>query len=351
MRRLAPIEPLRAEGQAQNDLLTPPDESLDTAPNGRPKNPRAAHACETCRSLKVRCLSHPNPSIRKCQRCARLNQECLVKPRAPRKPRKRTDTRVGELEKQVEALRAAFGEFPIPNRSAGSAADSDKRSSSTNDQEHALTPEAGANMNASPISSQADICPLSPCGINRRSLPQRATPSVGRPLSGLLTPSIATDLFEKYKTELIQHFPLGLFSNAEDASLVRQRKPTLFLAVITAAAGDYDVELHSALHDQLAQDFAKRIFVDGEKSIELVQSLIIAAAFYHPPDAFEKLKYYQYIRKAWIMATDIGLGNIGSPATPSVPHKSPSAYGEDEIERNVSRRTLIASYMSCLSWV
>jgi hypothetical protein len=157
------------------------------------------------------------------------------------------------------------------------------------------------------------------------------------------------DLFNKFNAELIQHLPVTLFSDGEDASIVQERSPTLFLAVITAAAGDSDIEVHSMLHDQLAQDFATRIVIDGEKSIELVQALLMAAAFHNPSDAFNKPKFYQYIHMAATMATDLGLGNSGRAALPNGPGQPRCGYGEDEIERNASSRTFIASYMSCLS--
>lgn len=350
MRRLAPIEPLGPQGKTQNDLTASHDESCEPTTNSRSKNARAAHACETCRSLKVRCLSHPNPSIQKCQRCARLDQECLVKPRAPRKPRKRTDTRVGELERKVEALKAAFGVRPGLHTAEWSAADSNRRLSSTKNQEPSLAPEKGAIVKASPTSSEGDFqSPLSPYGPPRGNLPQPTMLTPASLSSGRLTPTTATTLFDKFMNEIMQHFPLFLFSEGEDASMVRETKPTLFLAVITAAAGDYDLELHSDLNEQLAEDFAKRIVVDGERSIELVQALLCAAAFYQPPDAFEKLKYYQYIHMAWTMASDLGLGSSGGRAILSRPPESPLRQREDELERNASRRTLLASYMSCVA--
>jgi Fungal Zn(2)-Cys(6) binuclear cluster domain len=350
MRRLAPVEPLRRGRKSQNDLSTSPDESFDATNHSRSKNTRAVHACESCRFLKVRCLSHINLSIQRCQRCARLNQECLVKPRAPRKPRKRTDIRVGELEQKVEALKAAFSMSSGSNRSAWSAADSNEKASSAGNQEHASVLEKGAFVNASPTSSEGDFqIPLSPSGIAYGTFPQHTLLTPASLSLGVLNLTVATKLFNKFQTDIQEHFPLELFPKGEDASVVREQKPTLFLTIITAAAGDYDLELHSILNDQLAEDFAKRIVFDGEKSVELVQALICAAAFYHPPDAFEKHKYYQYIHMAWNMATDLGLGRSGGPALPSKPQRSPSRNSKDELERNVSRRTLLASYMSCLS--
>jgi len=343
MRRIAPMEPLTLAKKASDGTQTSKEHG------GQVNSVRTAHACESCRHLKVRCLSNENLSIRKCQRCVRLNQECIIKPRAPRKPRKRTDARVGELEKQVEALRAAFGESAAPGNSPPSVVDSSDSGAMPHDHGDALVPEGGAFVNLIPTSSQIDFqAPLASCGIMSTAVPQSHT-SPAKEAQCTLNPSIETDLFNKFNAELIQHLPVILWPNGEDASVVRERSPTLFLAVIAAAAGSSDIEVHSMLHDRLAQDFATRIVIDGEKSIELVLALLIAAAFHNPPDAFKKPKFYQYIHMAATMATDLGLGNSGRAAIPNRPGEPRYGYGEDEIERNASSRTFIASHMSCLS--
>jgi hypothetical protein len=344
MRRIAPMEPPTLARKTSNGARTSKEHG------GQMNNGRTAHACESCRHLKVRCLSNENLSIRKCQRCARLSQECIIKPRGPRKPRKRTDARVGELEKQVEALRAAFGESAAPGNSPPSVVDSSDSAVIPHDHGNALVPEGGAFVNLIPTSSQIDFqAPLASCGVMPIAAPQSHASSPAKEAQHTLTPSIKTDLFNKFNAELMQHLPVTLWSDGEDASIVRERSPTLFLAAITAAAGDVDIEVHSTLHDQLAKDLATRIVVDGEKSIELVQALLIAAAFHSPPDTFKKPKFYQYIHMAAAMAADLGLGNRGRAAIPSRPGEPQYGCSEDEIERNASSRTFIASHMSCLS--
>lgn len=354
MRRLAPTGPLKQGEKVPSGLPTSPDALLEPASNGRSKNARAAHACEPCRSLKVRCLSNTDPSIQKCQRCARLNQECLIKPRGPRKPRKRTDTRVGELERKVEALRAALSESSVPGTSAWSTAESNRTSSSTDNQEHALVVDERAVVNISPASSPSGFqIPWSPCGLGHGTFLGYDGLSAARPSSAAIPLLVATKLFNKFTSEVMPHFPLDLFveelAAGEDAATIREKMPTLFLAAITAAAGDYDLELHSRLNDQLAEDFTNRVVVRGEKSVELVQALICAAAYYHPPDAFEKLKYYQYIHMAWAMVMDLQLGSSDGESRPGQPHESLHLQGKDEMKRNTARRALTASYMSCLS--
>ena len=354
MRQLASNKPPHPGRDAQNHLSTSPDESFDAVTNGRPKDStRTRHACESCRLLKVRCLSNANQSISKCQRCARLNQECLMKARAPRKPRKRTDTRVEELERQVDALRAAFGTPPSSNGSALASARSKTSTTLTHNQEHAMAPEPDTFRKASLPSPPAELRILvAPCGaILHGSPPQCIISPSASVSSGSLTPSIACDLFETYQTELVQYLPLSSFLDTDDASTARERNPTLFLAVITAAAGYSDLELHSTLIDQLTQDLAKRTVIDGERSIELVQALLITAAFYQPPGASEKLKNYQfiqYIHMAVTMSNEIGLENFGGAVGPHGYREYLTVYCADE-ERNASRRTAIACYIICLS--
>jgi hypothetical protein len=336
MRRIAPMEPLTPAKKTSNSTRASKEHG------GQMNNVRTAHACESCRHLKVRCLSNDNLSIRKCQRCSRLNQECIIKPRGPRKPRKRTDARVGELEKQVEALRAAFGEPAALGNSPPSVVESSDSVAMPHDHSNALVPEGGASVNLAPTSSQVNSeAPVSSCGATPIAVSRSDTSLPAKEVRRTLTPSLKTDLFNKFNAELMQHLPVTLFSDGEDAAMAQERSSTLFLAAITAAAGDADIEVHSTLHDQLAQDFATRIVVDGEKSVELVQALLFAAAFHNPPDAFKKPKFYQYIHMAAIMAIDLGLGNSGCATSPNGP--------EDEMERNVCRRTFIASYMTCLS--
>jgi hypothetical protein len=344
MRRIAPMEPLTPAKKASNSTRTSKEHG------GQINNVRTAHACESCRHLKVRCLSNDNLSVRKCQRCARLNQECIIKPRGPRKPRKRTDARVGELEKQVEALRAAFGESTALDNSPPSVVDSSDSAAMPHDHGNAFVPEGGTFVNLAQTSSRIDSeAPLPSCGITPIAVSQSHTSLPAKEARRTLTPSIKTDLFNKFNAELIQYHPVALFSDGEDAAMVQERNPTLFLAVITAAAGDSDIEVHSTLHDQLAQDFATRIVIDGEKSVELVQALLVAAAFHNPPDAFKKPKFYQYIHMAATMAIDLGLGNSGRAATPNGPGEPRCGCDKDEMERNASSRTFIASYMTCLS--
>ncbi|KAK3383293.1 hypothetical protein B0T24DRAFT_43711 [Lasiosphaeria ovina] len=73
-------------------------------PKGDAKKPRS---CESCRGLKVRCEPDPANPDGPCKRCAKANRACVVT-QPTRKRQKKTDSRVAELEKKIDALTASL---------------------------------------------------------------------------------------------------------------------------------------------------------------------------------------------------------------------------------------------------
>ncbi|KAK4549531.1 hypothetical protein LTR36_006528 [Oleoguttula mirabilis] len=125
---------------------------------------------------------------------------------------------------------------------------------------------------------------------------------------GMLSMGTARQLYSMYRTDLYPHYPMVAIPDSVSADDMRQAKPTLFLAVIAAASSKVDSELSAALDKEVLQAYATRSLVQSEKSLELVQALLISAIWYHPPSRFGQLKYYEYIHMAATMAMDIGIG-------------------------------------------
>lgn len=97
--------PPSSESQALHDepVALPPPRNAGDGRND-PKRPRA---CEACRGLKVRC--EPDPVKGTCRRCAKAGRPCIVT-LPSRKRQKKTDSRVAELEKKIDALTASLHE-------------------------------------------------------------------------------------------------------------------------------------------------------------------------------------------------------------------------------------------------
>lgn len=176
---------------------------------------------------------------------------------------------------------------------------------------------------------------------------------------GLLSMHKASLLYARYTLELVQYFPTVILPEGCEPSDIRRKNPTLFLAVIAAASGSADAELNVMLNKEILQVYADQILIKGEKSLELIQSMLITIAWYCPPDNFEELRFYQYIHMAATMALDLGIGNkMRKPPSSSHPSVVDSVEGlrwESSRENKLpsdsglldSRRTILSCYLNC----
>lgn len=125
---------------------------------------------------------------------------------------------------------------------------------------------------------------------------------------GVISLELATQLLHSYNTGLVNYFPTVHFPPEVTVEELRNTKPTLFLAAIAAASGKEGSRLYSILNTEVLSAYAHLTVIRGEKSLELVQALIITSVWYYPPGKYSQLKFYEYIHMAATMALDIGLG-------------------------------------------
>ncbi|OAA82545.1 Zn(2)-C6 fungal-type DNA-binding domain protein [Akanthomyces lecanii RCEF 1005] len=328
-------------------------------------DPKKLRACEACRGLKVRC--EPDPNEGPCKRCKKAGRNCVVT--APtRKRQKKTDSRVSELEKKIDALTASLQartgsvggggvqqqetpparhgrgqehrnwDMEVAPWETGRPADQDshfqqlismagrkRKAMDDSPRHHAQEGGGGGGSSSSAQSGQQQQQHAAPAG-NRHTRavdddrqPSAAAASVGWPAyasrsadgdvvdRGLVPLELAARLFSRYKSQMVRHLPGVVFPPSTTIAELRRTRPILFLAVMAAAAGE-DHALQRVLQRELMQIFAQKVIVTGEKTLELVQALNVAVIWYWPPEYFEELKFYQLIHISAVMAIDIGLG-------------------------------------------
>lgn len=350
----------------------------------------------------MRCLQDVSLSSVKCQRCAKSNRECVFTEPTKTRRRKRTDTRVAELEKEVKAMSTALrqgsgfhvqrdadddieymnvtehdkeadksnellatGEpvMPLNGEKAqlqrGSSAVAESRE--TNDMtEFSQSRVFGVRSNASENTLVSSDTQTSHVNVKTDDLMQSAKPFdvIDR---GLLSMHEASQLYARFTNDFVQFFPIVILPQGYHAVDIRRTKPTLFLAVIAAASGGSDAELNVSLNKEILQVYAEQIVIKGEKSLELIQSMLITIAWYCPPDNFEELKFYQYIHMAATMALDLG---IGKKTINALSYSHPLAFGspgsepsrEERSRMNSppvdsglldTRRTILSCYLNC----
>jgi hypothetical protein len=103
------------------------------------------------------------------------------------------------------------------------------------------------------------------------------------------------------------HIPTVVFPPGTEMTDIRKTKPILLHAIISAAIGTIQPNLQLPLVNDFYKVIAERIVVKGEKSLDLVQAIIVNCNWYTPPDHFEELKFYQLSHMAVSVAMDIGM--------------------------------------------
>lgn len=352
-------------GDRKHSFGTPPL----LGPNGAPLD-KKARACESCRGLKVRCepdLSIPNPDDGPCRRCAKAGRACVVT-QPTRKRQKKTDSRVAELEKKIDALTASLH----ATRGTGSG-QHDGRDGHGEASPFALNALSGLPGRSAwqqqhvqvqtPVQPSAQVAPHVPAmgqgparfggmeidfSVGKTTAPAAGPPPMvmagqkrkfteassagedgagGVPLPaqaqasggamgheysdsidrGILTMDMANELWTRYTDMMVPHLPGVVFPAGTTAAEIRKTKPVLFLAIMAVGSSELP-SVQRTLTKELMQILADKVMVVGEKSIELVQALQVAVMWYWPPEHFEELKFYQLVHIAAVMAIDIGLG-------------------------------------------
>lgn len=286
---------------------------------------RRPRACEACRALKVRCepnTNHPHAAGGggggPCKRCTKTGRQCVVT--APtRKRARKTDSRVAELERKIDALTDRL----VARGSAGQGLGQ----GSGHGQGLGTGLESGHGQGMNAAGARRWLGPRQPgcpAGTKRKysevkeedfrprlssqpSSPQQWPKPADIIDKGIVSLETASETFDHYQTEMVQHLPIVVFPPDTRMYEVRRTKPILFHAIISVSIGPIQPDLQLSLIDDLYRILAERVVIKGEKSLELVQALIVACTWYVTPDHYEELKFYQLTHMAITLAMDIGM--------------------------------------------
>lgn len=313
------------------------------------KRPRA---CEACRQLKVKC--EPDDVVAgTCRRCFRSGRQCVVT-MPSRKRQKKSDSRVAELEKKIDALTSSLqAQHGQPHRQneSESPADGTPQYLHPSEVRAALYGESNRNawISQRPTSSQSEekgseSAQPSEGSSLKRSYPDDGDPGSQPPKSAMSTMPTFFELFsrkvkepkspggdvdivarkiidaptayrcfERYVNDMAGSLPFVVFPPGARAEDIRKSKPILFLAIVTAACNVIRPDLRAGLVVETMRAYADRVVCRGEKSMELVQALLVSTTWYAPPERYEELNFNQLIHMAAVMAIDLGMGKRTKP--------------------------------------
>ena len=339
--------PASASIPHQND-----DHDHDHDHDHDPDDPKRPRACEACRQLKVRCEQDPNAGPGGgggCKRCAKTGRQCVVTAPSRKRPKK-TDSRVAELERKIDALTSSLvtgqgqGFTQGPGHGAGFVSQQDglgadvgstRRWIGAKQSEHSgsgfESPGSKRRLNGEVKEEKSTPGP-GPSMLPAMLYPNRSNPhtkqwrapsgaqETGSGIEsggdggfvdaidrGLVSLEAASQAFDYYVTEMTPQLPIVAFPPGTQIHDIRRSKPVLFHTILAVAIGPIQPDIQVSLFDEFWKILAERMVVKGDKSLELVQAMVLTSTWYLPPDRYEELKFYQLINMAITLAIDIGM--------------------------------------------
>lgn len=304
----------------------------------KPKRHKRSRACIACRNMKIRCL--PIDGQDACSNCTKVSRECIM-PGPPRK-RQKTVHKVAELEKKINALTDAL-------LAKGQQADSTPTDSSENQQTTRSTSEPAKTDATSVVEdhmtehyernfiNQAFPPPKTPHG-NASCLPPyvEAHPNetyIDVIERGDLTIEVATTMFQYWLQTMCATSPLIGFPPGTEMKDIRSRRPMLFLAIMTITSPMIKPAAQPALIVELNRQLSERVLFHGEKSLDMMQALMMNCQYYMRPRNARDMSFNQSAHCAVVMGLEIGIGK-----------RSSGDRGRSPIEGLELRRTWLACY-------
>lgn len=286
---------------ASSDSAEEDDGSGDDNPRKRPKR---ARACENCRSMKIRCV--PVDGQEACRNCSKTNKSCVMP--GPIKKRQKTAHRVAELEKKINTLTEALMN---KNQTVLTPSTDSPSTNRVTESISGMTPADGATENDNRYSrmlfqkayqnAEQDFSDLKYQSDNRGNYVDVVD-------AGLIDMPTASDIFHYWRFYMRPYFPAVVLPSRVGPEEVRKSRPMLFLAVLAMASGKTNPVLHRDLVVELNRQLCDRVLFHGEKSIELVQAILIYCAYYTRVRFAKDLSFNQFAHLAVVMCFDLGIG-------------------------------------------
>lgn len=266
-----------------------------TAPNELPA--RLNRTCTACRQRKVKCSPlaqvRDAESVNTCTRCWKYSLSCVFPPSARKKTRRRNEDKIRDLESRLEAVQAAVesgrGHKSPPDRETTSF----RRASNEMPSQTSFT----ETLDASPGHLVTDE---------------------------FVSPGLAGKLYQSFINDLAPLYPLVSVPGSSTWQSVQSDRPALFRAMVVAASTSVQPSISERIFRETAQFFAEKVVVAGEKSLDLIQALLVLSTWHLPPSTFTELKFSQYAHMAATMVIDLRSSNdkrysILTPSEPLLP--------------------------------
>ncbi|KAL4934161.1 Zn(II)2Cys6 transcription factor [Aspergillus undulatus] len=221
--------------------------------NGRKKEPPKRYACTRCSKLRVKCVPLTTEA---CQRCTRLGHPS--------------------------------GTCIFPAEIRGSPTPTLTLTSTT----RTPTSKAASNLIAT---------------VNLRNVECNQEKEVL--FHPAITSHLANALLSKYITHKQLHFPFVIIQPGTTVTALFRKSPFLLLCVLTASL-EYDTRLQDELESVVRKEIAARVVVGVERDLDILQGLLVHAAWYQYHWRTYHTHGYMLLQMAVMVVVDLGLDRV-----------------------------------------
>ncbi|KAF2175720.1 hypothetical protein K469DRAFT_701519 [Zopfia rhizophila CBS 207.26] len=221
-------------------------------------------ACQACTHAKAKCSPFENRSDL-CYRCQRLNKQCMFENAAVRKGRPKQRSRVKQLEERVESL---VNLLTANGQSAEVLTSLTTSNGSTND---TSVDEREETASSEVLSSGPDTP-----GVHSND----DAAGFDAIVAGLLSHERAGRLLNTFRNSFAWTFPFVIIPKSATVDSLRRDTPFLFLSIMAVMTYETPSVQH-ILGDEFKAQIASRIICQSQKSLEILQGLLVHAAWYH----------------------------------------------------------------------
>ncbi|KAE9374683.1 hypothetical protein N431DRAFT_543935 [Stipitochalara longipes BDJ] len=326
------------------DFISGPTPSMsDEAATTISGKRRLRRSCESCRNSKGKCV--PSEQTGQCQRCVKEGQQCTFLEAKPRPKRaKNSRTRVAEMEEKLDGLMAL-----LASRQTGKEASPSESSSTPSHPPIAVSPpELELQAFTHPISSSVSSVSFSRSDDFRsqQSQPVFAFPNFDQFNDVISRGIISTNQAEKsirYFQSKASQFPFVLVPPKMGLEALRRERPFFLLSILSFAA-HHNEKLQLRLELELRESLSKRVIVHCEKSLDLLQGVLVYLAWYHFYFEPDREQLYQLSQMAAAMAIDLGINKPTSDSASNDVRALKAKLFLPNLDDFEAQRTFLACY-------
>lgn len=353
------LSPTSSIGSSPSSGTKPNANALPDGKNGKEiaskqrTGRRAARACKSCHSLKVKCTpadeNNPNGP---CMRCLNSKRKCEIDPNQTRKRRKKAEIQdsnnnlvslmqektISRLQDEVNSLKRQLGQ----QLDKKDGVDPVSPTPSVFLEKELLALRDFNTTKLSVLTSNLKDT------ADRRDSLLRGFESIDIIKNGLITIDEARERLDLYKSRLNAPYTLVDIPLEATVEELSANLPYLFLAIMSVTNTVYtkpiDKNIALSIDNAAIRAIVFEVLVAGSKSVELIKTLLLLCLWYNTPELFKNRRNHLLNTLSVSLLHDLGI--VGRPLTDSDDETTAITVNNEHYSKSDYQRLIMTLYFS-----